>query len=112
MIAASTKNPQQACKALLAVTEGIQNWKIVSPRISQSTVEHLTASEPRKKNSAEAIIKAVPSMRAFRIVPQFQKWNDTLWTKYLNPLINRETDQSVKDLAAEVRPQLEDLLPK
>jgi multiple sugar transport system substrate-binding protein len=112
VISAGTKNPELACKALLAVTEGIQNWKIVSPRISQGTVEHLIATEPRKKASAEAIMKAVPSMRAFRIIPQYAKWDSAFWSKYANPLINRETDKSAKELAAEVRPELEALLPK
>jgi multiple sugar transport system substrate-binding protein len=111
VIAAGTKNPELACKALLAVTEGIENWKIVSPRISQSTVEHLVASEPRKKDSAAAIIAAVPSMRAFRIIPKYAQWNDAFWSKFANPLILKETDKSVKDLAAEVRPQLESFLP-
>src|SRR4051812_22945144 len=74
VISAGTKNKDLACKALLAVTEGIQNWKIVSPRISQSTVEHLVASEPRKKDSAAAILEAVPSMRAFNIVPKYAQW--------------------------------------
>jgi multiple sugar transport system substrate-binding protein len=112
VIAASTKNPELACKALLAVTEGIQNWKIVSPRVSQATTEHLLASEPRKKANADPIMKAVPSMRAFKIIPQYAKFTDVLWNKYFNPLINHETDKSVKDLAAEVRPALEALLPE
>jgi len=111
VISATTEHPEEACAALLAVTEGIQNWKIVSPRISQSTVEHLIASEPRKEASAEAIIAAVPSMRAFRIFGDFQEWNGILWNDYLNPLINRETDLTVAELAAEVRPDLEDVLP-
>lgn len=112
VVTAATKNPEMACKALLAVTEGIQNWKIVSPRISQSNVDHLVKSEPRKKDSAEAIIAAVPSMRAFRIVPQFAQWNDVFWNKFMNPLINRETDKTPEELAKEVRPLLEETLPK
>jgi multiple sugar transport system substrate-binding protein len=110
-INANTENPELACAALLAVTEGIQNWKIVSPRISQSTVEHLVASEPRKEASAEAIIEAVPSMRAFRIFGNFQEWNQIFWDEFMNPLINDETDLSPEELAAEIRPELEDTLP-
>jgi len=112
VITAGTKNPDLACKALLAVTEGIQNWKIVSPRVSQSTIEHLVASEPLKKDNAADIIAAVPSMRAFQIVPNYSKWTDTFWTKYLNPLLNRETDKTPEELAKDVRPLLEDNLPK
>jgi multiple sugar transport system substrate-binding protein len=108
------RTPEQEamlCRALVAVTEGIHNWKIVSPRISQSTVEHLVASEPRKAPNAEAIIAAVPSMRAFRIVPEFQRWNDVFWGQFMGPLINRETDMTPEELAAEVRPLLEEYLP-
>ena len=111
VINANTQHPEEACQALLAVTEGIHNWKIVSPRISQSTAEHLVASEPRKEASAEAIIAAVPSMRAFRIIPQFQQWNDVFWGQFMNPLLNDETDLTPEELAAEVRPELEETLP-
>jgi multiple sugar transport system substrate-binding protein len=108
VINAATENPEVACKALLAVTEGIHNWKIVSPRISQATIEHLVASEPRKEASAEAILEAVPSMRAFRIFGNFQEWNGVFWGEFMGPLINRETDLSPAELAAEVRPELEE----
>jgi len=107
VIASTTQHPAEACKALLAVTEGIQNWKIVSPRISQSTVEHLVASVPKKKDSAQAIIDAVPSMRAFTIVPQLTAWNDVFWNKFMTPLLNHETDKTPEELAKEIRPLLD-----
>lgn len=107
----SQVDPALLCKALLALTDGIHHWKIVSPRISQSTVEHLVASEPRKEANAEAIIAAVPSMRANRIIPRFSEWNDAFWSQYANPLILRETDRTVAELAAEARPALEEFLP-
>lgn len=107
VVNAKTAHPDIACKALLAVTEGIQNWKIVSPRISQGTVEHLIASEPRKKDTADAIMAAVPSMRALRIVPNMGQWGDVFWNKFMTPLLNKETDKTPADLAKEVRPQLE-----
>ena len=107
VISAGTQHPAEACKALLAVTEGIQNWKIVSPRISQSTVEHLVASVPQKEPDAQAIIDAVPSMRAFTIVPQLAAWNDVFWNKFMTPLLNHETDKTPEELAKEVRPLLE-----
>ena len=103
--------PVFACAALLAVTEGIQGWKIVSPRISQGTVEHLVASEPRKEPNAEAIMAAAQNMRALTIIPDYLKWNDVLWSEYLSPLLNKQTDLSVAELAAEVRPDLEEHLP-
>lgn len=112
MVSATTANPEQACAALVAVTEGIQSWKIVSPRISQATVEHLIAAEPRKEANAAAIMEAVPSMRAFYIIPRFLEWNDVFWGQFMNPLLNGETDLTVAELAAEVRPELEEFLPQ
>lgn len=111
VISRNTQNPELACKALLQLTEGIQDWKIVSPRISQATKEHLVESEPRKEASADAIIEASQNMRAFHIFGNFKEWNNTLWNEFLNPILNDETDLSAAELAGEVRPELEDLLP-
>ena len=111
LINAGTQHPEEACQALLAVTEGIQNWKIVSPRISQGTVEHLIASEPRKEKNAEPIMEAASNMRALTIIPDYLKWNDVLWSEFLSPLLNKQTDLTPADLAAEVRPSLEEHLP-
>jgi multiple sugar transport system substrate-binding protein len=105
-----TSNPELACQALLAVTEGIHNWKIVSPRISQATPEHLIASEPRKANSAEAILEAAQNMRAFYIFERFQAWNNVLWSEFLSPLIDRETSLSPQELAEEVKDELDAFL--
>lgn len=111
VISANTEHPELACEALLAVTEGIQNWKIVSPRISQSTVEHLVESEPRKEATAADILAAVPSMRAFTIIPDFQRWNSVFWEEFMNPLLNDETDLTPEELAEEIRFELEEYLP-
>lgn len=111
LVNAATQHPEEACQALLAVTEGIQNWKIVSPRISQATVEHLIASEPRKEKNAAPIMEAAQNMRALTIIPQYLKWNDVLWSEYLTPLLTKQTDLTPADLAAEVRPDLEQYLP-
>lgn len=111
VINAQTQHPEEACKALLAVTEGIQNWKIVSPRISQGTVEHLVATEPRKEASAEAIIEASQDMRALPIFGNFAEFGGILWNDFLNPLLNNETDLTPEELAAEIRLDLEDTLP-
>src|SRR5206468_3191595 len=75
VINAGTQHPQEACQALLAVTEGIQNWKIVSPRLSQASVEHLVASEPRKEANAQPIIDAAQNMRAFTIIPKWLQFS-------------------------------------
>jgi multiple sugar transport system substrate-binding protein len=111
VINAATANPKEACDALLAVSEGIDNWKVVSPRISQATVEHLVASVPQKADSAQAFLDAAKNMTAFRIVPKYIEWETALWNEYLTPLLQKQTDLSTADLAAEVRPDLEALLP-
>ncbi len=111
VISSNTQNPELACQALLQLTEGIQDWKIVSPRISQATKEHLVESEPRKEASADAIIETSQNMRAFHIFGNFKEWNTLLWDEFLNPFFNDETDLSAAELASEVRPDLEDLLP-
>jgi multiple sugar transport system substrate-binding protein len=108
VINADTEHPDEAYEALVLLTEGIQNWKIVSPRISQATVEHLVASEPRKEANAEAIIQAVPYMRAYRIVPGFSEWNTIFWEDFQAPLFAGE--DSVENLAADARILLEDVL--
>ncbi len=110
VINAKTAHPQEAYDALVALTEGIQNWKIVSPRISQATVEHLVASEPRKAANAEAILAAVPGMRAFRITPRFTEWSTIFWEDFQDPLFHQE--DTVENLAADARILLEDTLPK
>jgi multiple sugar transport system substrate-binding protein len=111
VINAATTHPKEACDALLAVSEGIDNWKVVSPRISQATVEHLVASVPQKAANAQAFLDAAKNMSAFRIVPKYVEWESTLWNEYLTPLLNNQTDLSTADLAKQVRPDLEALLP-
>ncbi len=111
VINAATAHPKEACDALLAVSEGIDNWKVVSPRISQATVEHLTASVPQKADNAQAFLDAAKNMSAFRIVPKYVEWESVLWNEYLTPLLNKQTDLSAEELAKQVRPDLEALLP-
>ena len=111
VINANTQNPEAACDALVALTEAIQGWKIVSPRISQANTEHLIASEPRKAASAEAIVAAAQDMRALPIFGNYAQFDSVFWSEFWGPLINQETDLSVAELAAEVRPDLEDTLP-
>ncbi|MBE2270118.1 MAG: sugar ABC transporter substrate-binding protein [Anaerolinea sp.] len=110
VINANTANPEAACAALVALTEAIQGWKIVSPRISQATVEHLVSAEPRKEASAEALIAAAQDMRALPIFGNYAEFDSVFWSEFWGPLQNRETDLSVAELAAEVRPDLEETL--
>ena len=110
VISANTDHPAEACQALVALTEKVQSWKIVSPRISQATVEHLVESEPRKEASAQAIVDAAQDMRALPIFGNYAEWDALFWSEFFGPLINKETDLSVAELAAEVRPDLEETL--
>jgi multiple sugar transport system substrate-binding protein len=112
VINASTQHPEEACAALVALTEAIQNWKIVSPRISHANVEHLVASEPRKEASAAAIIEASADMRALPIFGNYAEFDSVFWSEFWGPLLNDETDLTAAELAAEVRADLEDTLPE
>ena len=103
-------NPELLCDALVAITEGIHNWKIVSPRISQATAEHLVNAEPRKEASAEAIVEAAGDMRALPIFGNYAEFDSVFWSEFWGPLINNETDLTAAELAAEIRPELEDTL--
>lgn len=107
-INANTANPDEAYEALVLLTEGIHHWKIVSPRVSQATAEHLSASEPRKAASAEDIIAAVPYMRGFTLFPGFSEFMSVLWGDYFTPAFNGE--DTVEALAPDARILLEDVL--
>lgn len=108
--ALAQSNPELLCDALVAITEGIHNWKIVSPRISQATAEHLIAAEPRKEASAEAIVNAAGEMRALPIFGNYAEFETVFWGEFANPLLHDETDLTPVELAEEVRPELEDTL--
>jgi multiple sugar transport system substrate-binding protein len=109
--AIAQENPELACDALVAITEGIHNWKVMSPRISQANVEHLVAAEPRKEASAAAIIEAAQDMRALPIFGNYAEFDAIFWSEFWGPLINDETDLTTAELAEEVRFELEDTLP-
>jgi multiple sugar transport system substrate-binding protein len=108
VISSQTKHPKEAYDALVDLTEGIQNWKIVSPRKSQANKEHLIKSEPRKEKSADVIIKATADMRAFRIVPKHQEWDTVFWEQLQDPLYSKKG--TAADLAKAARPKLEETL--
>jgi multiple sugar transport system substrate-binding protein len=109
VIAADSENPDIACEALIRLTDGIHHWKIVAPRKSLATAEGITASEPRKADSAEAIAAAVPFMRAFNIIPSHQEWDTIFWGDFMDPLFHGEG--TAAELAPEIRPLLEEVLP-
>lgn len=110
VISAQTKHPDVAYDALVELTEGIHNWKIVAPRKSLATKEHLVKSEPRKEKAADVILKATADMRAFRVIPRHQEWDTIFWEQLQDPLYHRKG--TAADLAKAVRPKLEAVLPK
>jgi multiple sugar transport system substrate-binding protein len=109
VISAKTGNADAAYQALVALTDGIHHWKVVAPRQSLANVDTIVASVPDKAESAETILKALPDMRAFRIIPQQQEWDTVYFEEFKDPLYQREG--TAEELAAEARPALEDLLP-
>ncbi len=109
VINSATEHPDLAYEALIQLTEGIHHWKIVSPRVSMANVDDLIASEPRKEANAEDIIAAVPYMRGLYIIPRHSEWNTIFWEDFQDLLFHGEG--TAEELAAEVRPLLEEVLP-
>lgn len=110
VINAATKNPDQAYKALVALTDGIQHWKIVAPRKSLANEQTIVASVPDKRDSAAVIVKALPDMRAYTIVPRHQEWDTIFFEQFQDPLFHQKGTPEA--LAKAARPQLEAVLPK
>lgn len=110
VINSKTKSPDAAYDALVALTEGIHHWKIVAPRKSLATAEIIATSVPDKKDSAELILKALPDMRAFRMVPRHQEWDTIFWEQFQDPLFHQKG--TVEDLSKAAREKLEAVLPK
>jgi multiple sugar transport system substrate-binding protein len=99
-----------ACEALIQLTDGIHHWKIVAPRQSLATAEAISEAEPRKAESAAAIAEAVPDMRAFTIIPRQQEWDTIFWSDFMDPLFHDQG--TAEELAGEMRPELEAVLPE
>lgn len=109
VINAETENPDIAYKALIALTEGIHHWKIVAPRQSLATEEVIAEVVPDKAESAGIIVQALEDMRSFNIIPEQAEWDVTFSEEYQQPLFFDEG--TAEELAPEIRPILEDLLP-
>jgi multiple sugar transport system substrate-binding protein len=109
VVNAKAENPDVAYQALVALTEGIHHWKIVAPRTSLASADVIAASVPDKADSAETILKAVPDMRSFHIIPDHAEWDTTFTEVFLDPLFHGEG--SAEELAPDARAELETLLP-
>nr|MBA2758561.1 sugar ABC transporter substrate-binding protein [Chloroflexia bacterium] len=94
---------------LVALTEGIHHWKIAAPRQSLATEEVIAESVPDKAESAAIIVQALDDMRTLNIIPQQAEWDVTFFEEYQVPIFYDEA--TAEELAPEVRPILEDLLP-
>jgi multiple sugar transport system substrate-binding protein len=103
-----TQHPDEAYEALVALTDGIHHWKIVSPRVSQANAEFLAEAEPRKADSAVAIMEAVPYMRGFQAIPNHGEWDTIFWEQFQDPLFHDE--DSAENLAAVAQVLLEEVL--
>src|SRR5262249_47193392 len=88
-ISAKTKNPDAAYQALVALTDGIHHWKVVAPRQSLANVETIVASVPDKADSAETILKALPDMRGFHVIPRHQEWDTAYFEEFKDPLYHK-----------------------
>jgi multiple sugar transport system substrate-binding protein len=110
VVAAQTEYADLACEAMIRLTDGIHHWKIVAPRKSLATEEGITAAEPRKAASAADIAAAVQYARAFNIIPRHQEWDTIFWGEFMDPLFHGEG--TAAELAAEIRPLLEEVLPR
>jgi multiple sugar transport system substrate-binding protein len=109
VVASNAENPDVVCEALLDVSDGIHHWKIVPPRESLATVEKISEIDPRKAANAEDIVKAVPDMRGFNIIPRQQEWDNDFLKNFADPLFNKADTPG--NLAAANRPNLEAYLP-
>ena len=109
VINADTENPDVAYKALVALTEGIHHWKIVAPRQSLANEETIAEVVPDKAESAPIIVQALEDMRGFNVIPEWSEWDTTFTEEYELPLYFGEA--TAEELAPELRPILEDLLP-
>jgi len=109
VISADTENADAAYQALVALSDGIHHWKVVAPRQSLANVDTIVASVPDKAESAPIILEALPDMRAFRVIPEHQEWDTVFFEQFQDPLFHG--DGTAEELAQEVRPELEELMP-
>ncbi|HEX2184678.1 MAG TPA: extracellular solute-binding protein [Chloroflexota bacterium] len=107
---AQTRVADAAFAAFLDLTEAIQRWKIPAPRKSLATAEQITKAQPQKAVSMEAIVAAMPTMRGARVFPKFGQWATLYRGEFEQPAL--QGSRTVPDLAREVRPKLEALLPQ
>jgi multiple sugar transport system substrate-binding protein len=109
-INANAENPEIAYEAFMDLTQAIQAWKVPAPRSSLATREGIIAATPYKEVSADNIIANMEHMRAPRIFPGFAQWATVFGERYVDPLVRGSATPD--QLAGEVRPLLEDVLPQ
>jgi len=105
---AQTRNPEVATEAFLDLTQAIQEWKVPAPRISMANAEAIVAALPFKEISADNIVANLENMQAPHIFPGFAQWATVFGERFVDPLVRGAA--TAEDLAAEVRPLLEEVL--
>jgi multiple sugar transport system substrate-binding protein len=109
-INANTRNADAAYDAFVDLSQATQEWKVPAPRISLATAEGIVTSAPYKEVSAENIIANMENMQAPRIFPGYAQWVTVLGERFVDPLVRGTA--TPEELASQVRPLLEDLLPE
>jgi len=109
-IYAGTKHAAAAYQAFIDLTQTIQEWKVPAPRKSLATREGIIAATPYKEVSADNIVASLPNMRAPRLFPGYAQWATIYSDRFVDPLVRGKSDAGT--LAPQVRPLLEDALPK
>lgn len=109
-INANTRNADAAYDAFIDLSQAIQEWKVPAPRISLANAEGIVTATPYKEISAENIVANMENMQAPRIFPGYAQWATVFGERYVDPLV-RGTN-TPEELASQVRPLLEDLLPE
>jgi multiple sugar transport system substrate-binding protein len=107
-IVANTANPEVAYQAFMDLTQATHEWKVPAPRRSLATAEGIVAATPYKEISAENIIANMEHMRAPQIFPGYAQWATVFGERYVDPLVRGNS--TPEELAAQVRPLLEDVL--
>lgn len=104
----AAKNPEVAFEAFMDLTQATHEWKVPAPRKSLATREGILKAVPYKEASADNIIANMDNMHAERIFPGYTQWSTVFGERYVDPLVRGQG--TPEELAAQVRPQLEQTL--
>jgi multiple sugar transport system substrate-binding protein len=111
VVNAATPDPDLAVRALIELTDGIHQWKLLPPRedvIDRDALLEMVPDQWReqKEPQVDTMMAALNDARAFRVIPRHQEWDETFWNEFQSPLFE---GGDAAELAEEVRPRLENL---